>query len=172
MRGLRGTPSTGTSLRSTVVTRLFVAIWPSTEAVTAATADLDRIRPLHPALRWQAPAWHITIAFLGQAEVERTSTRLDRLLADAPVSSALRLAGAGAFGPVVWLGVEHGEWLTALARRVQRALRTPDQRFRAHVTVARGRGADARPIAAAAVPDLAAHQGPAWVPSRSRSCSR
>lgn len=149
-----------------IVTRLFVAIWPNPEAITAVAAHVERVRPSHPQLRWQPPErWHLTCAFLGAAEVERTVRSLDRLLAAAPASGELRISGAGSFGSVLWLGVEHGQWLTTLARRIQRGLRTPDQRFRGHITVARGRGRDAHRIVKEAVPDLAAQQGPPWTPS-------
>ena len=147
------------------MTRLFLAVWPSPEAVAALTADLAGVRPRHPDLRWQPPdRWHITLAFLGPADQERTRIRVDRLLVEPPTAGPVRLAGAGTFGPVLWSGVEHDPWLAALARGLQRGLRTQDQRFRAHLTVARGRGPAARSAAAAAVPDLTGHRGPAWLP--------
>jgi 2'-5' RNA ligase len=40
----------------------------------------------------------------------------------------------------------------------------PDELFRAHLTVARGRGRSAIPIARAAAPVLADYAGPAWTP--------
>lgn len=147
--------------------RLFLAIWPTSDAVAAIQADLSDIRPGHPDLRWQPPErWHITLAFLGPADAARTVASVNRLLGDPPVPAPLRTQGAGTFGPVLWLGVEHGPWLADLAHLLQRGLRVPDARFRGHVTVARGRGPLARASAGAAVPDLAQHAGPAWTPDR------
>ncbi len=147
------------------MTRLFVALWPFGEALAAIRTDVDRVRALHPGLRWQPPErWHITLAFLGPADAQRTIGTLDRLLAEPPAAGPVRTSGAGTFGSVLWLGVERAEWLTDLARHLQRGLHPPDHRFRAHVTVARGRGPGARADAAAAVPDLVGHRGPEWTP--------
>lgn len=149
------------------MTRLFVAIWPSPDAVAAIAVHLGRVQTAHPELRWQPPErWHLTCAFLGPTDPARAGRRIDRLLRDPPGAEPLRVAGAGTFGPILWLGIEHGAWLDALARRIQRGLHTADQRFRPHITVARGRGPDARDAAAAALPDLLTHDGPPWTPTQ------
>ena len=81
------------------------------------------------------------------------------------MAEPIRLARAGAFGPVVWVGVEHGAWLADLAGRLQRTLRVADRRFRAHVTVGRVRGPEGAARAREVVPLLLPHAGPAWTPS-------
>lgn len=147
--------------------RLFLAMWPTSDAVCAIQADLSEARRHHPDLRWQPPErWHVTLAFLGPAEADRAAASVDRLMSDPPVPAPVRTRGAGTFGPVLWLGVEHGPWLADLAHLLQRGLRVPDARFRGHVTVARGRGPLARANAGAAVPGLAQHAGPAWTPDQ------
>lgn len=147
--------------------RLFVAVWPSPSAVTALADEIDRARPGLTALdlRWQPPQrWHLTLAFLGPADPDHAARRLARVPLPAP--GPVRLAGSGTFGPVLWVGVEHGPWLSPLARAVQEVLHVEDRRFRAHVTVARGRGRSAAADARTAAPALAGHAGPTWVPDR------
>lgn len=144
--------------------RLFVGLWPSPQAVAHLAAALGGTdRPADPALRWQpAQRWHITVAFLGQADPVRAGRRLDRLTLPEP--GELRLAGSGRFGPIVWVGVEQDGWLPALAESVQRTLRVADGPYRPHLTVARGRGADAVGAARRAAPALAGYRGPLWTP--------
>lgn len=143
--------------------RLFVAIWPDAGARTALATAIAAIRPDHPDLRWQAEdRWHVTLAFLGPRSPQATSRRIGRV--EMPPPGPLCLSGAGTFGTVLWVGVAHGGWLADLAASLRRALDVPDERFRAHVTVARGRGADPRAATRAAVPMLAEHEGPAWLP--------
>jgi 2'-5' RNA ligase len=154
--------------------RLFAAIWPSADARDDLRGAVAAVRRAHPQLRWLPPErWHVTVAFLGQADADRATERLDAMLAGRRPHRGgavdqgpepIRLAGSGSFGPVLWVGVEHGPWLADLARRVQRALRTEDRRFRAHVTVARCRGRDANRAARAAVPALAGLRTAPWTP--------
>jgi 2'-5' RNA ligase len=146
--------------------RLFVAIWPDAAARAALRSDVDRARTAHPDLRWQAEErWHVTLAFLGDVDPVAAGRRLDALARRSlPAAEPVRTAGSGAFGPVLWVGVQHGPWLRDLARAVQDRLHVPDRRFRAHVTVARARGADPNVAARAAVPALAGHLGPHWLP--------
>lgn len=152
--------------------RLFVAIWPDPDAIAALRRTVAPARAAHPDLRWQSEErWHVTLAFLGQADPDRAAARLDGVLGGVrsgrvPGAEPIRLAGAGTFGPIVWTGVEHGPWLAELAGAVQQALNAPDRRFRAHVTVgrARGRPADAARAARTAAGSLVDHDGPAWLP--------
>jgi 2'-5' RNA ligase len=209
--------------------RLFVAIWPDPASLAVLRGAVAQARSAFPDLRWQPEErWHLTLAFLGEADERRARDRLDRLMTgrttgraagpgttpgpphapgtgygpDAahdsrapqagpapeapqagsaghaapagrpvhhravPAAHPLHLAGAGAFGPIVWVGVEHGPWLTQLAETVQRTLRVADRRFRAHVTVgrARGRPGPAKARAREVVPALGTVRGPAWTP--------
>lgn len=155
-----------------MIGRLFVAIWPGPAAIEALRATVTRARAAHPDLRWQPEErWHLTLAFLGEAEPDWAATRLDRVVGgERPPrvrgAEPIRLAGAGTFGPIVWVGVEHGPWLAELAGAAQRVLKVADRRFRAHITVgrARGRPAEATQVARAAARTLIDHDGPSWLP--------
>ena len=151
-----------------MTSRLFVALWPDGPARQALTATLQSARPAAPDVRWQSPdRWHVTLAFLGSADPDRAASRIEAVMErDHPLTEPLRLLGAGTFGPVIWIGVEHGTWLDQLARGLQRALRVADHRFRAHVTVGRIRGPNAPARARRVAPHLAAHSGPPWTPAQ------
>lgn len=143
--------------------RLFVSLWPAAEPVAHLAAALDGQRPGDRDLRWQAPdRWHITLAFLGDVDPGRTRRALGTI--PLPEAEPLRLAGAGTFGPVVWIGVEHGGWLSALADQVRGALRVDDGLFRPHLTICRARGRQAVALARAASQQYASYAGPAWTP--------
>lgn len=160
--------------------RLFVALWPDESARTALSATVKGLHPAHPEVRWQPPErWHLTLAFLGQAQAATAIRRITRALPqpapdsarptqpaepDSATAGPIRLTGAGTFGPVLWVGVEHGPWLTRLARDLQNALHVSDRRFRAHVTVGRVRGADAPARARSVLADFPDHEGPWWTP--------
>ena len=153
--------------------RLFVAIWPDPGSLAVLRSAVAQARTVFPDLRWQPEErWHLTLAFLGEADEHRARDRLERLLTGrahgraAPGAHPLHLAGSGAFGPIVWVGIEHGPWLTQLAETVQRTLRVTDRRFRAHITVgrARGRPGPAKALAREVVPALGTVRGPAWTP--------
>ena len=143
--------------------RLFVALWPGREAVGHLTDALADRRPTDTALRWQSPErWHVTLAFLGQADPDRARNRLAGLTL--PAAGPLRLTGAGTFGPVLWIDVEHGRWLPDLGRAVRRAVHADDNRNRPHLTVARARGPGAPAHARRAAEALADYRGPGWTP--------
>ena len=123
--------------------RLFVAVWPDDAARDALADTVERARQAAPDVRWQPPErWHITLAFLGVADPGRAAARISTVerRGDTPAAEPIHLVGAGAFGPVVWVGVEHGAWLADLARRA--ATRPP--RGRPAVPGPRDRGATAR----------------------------
>ena len=148
--------------------RLFAAVWPDQAAREALAAQLDDIREDATGVHWQPPhRWHITLAFLGPGDPDVAAARISAAgrRHASPLAGPLRLSGSGTFGPIVWVGVEHGPWLAELADRLQRAMRTPDRRFRAHVTVGRVRGHAALPNARATAALMSGHSGPTWTPS-------
>jgi RNA 2',3'-cyclic 3'-phosphodiesterase len=135
--------------------RLFVAITPPPAALDELEARVAALRPAWPALRWTGrPAWHVTLAFLGEVgepAAGELGPRLERAAHRHP-GLPLSIAGAGAFpGPgrarVLWTGIRGDRRaLAALARSVaagaRRAGAPPpdeDRRFRPHLTLARCR---------------------------------
>ena len=114
-----------------------------------------RCGPPGPALRWTGrPAWHVTLAFLGEVgepAAGELGPRLERAAHRHP-SLPLSFAGAGAFpapgrARVLWAGISGDRRaLEALARSVAAGARRagappPDEgrRFRPHLTLARCR---------------------------------
>lgn len=98
------------------------------------------------------PRWHVTLAFLGQADAGPVSASLRQVRA-APFDVAL--AGSGTFGGrVLWAGVGAGRAeLVALAGQVAVACREAgvvleDRPYRPHLTLRRGRDLDPAPLAA------------------------
>lgn len=149
--------------------RLFVAVYPSTEAVDSLRAAL----PGDHRLRWAPPEqWHVTLAFLGEVDGQRLPDLQARLGRAAGRGRPMTLAlhGAGAFpkpvrrGHTLWVGlrgdVEPLERLAARARAAARrvGIDVADRTFRPHLTVARARerGVDLTGAVAA----LAAYDGP------------
>jgi len=133
--------------------RLFVAleIPPAAAAALEQTVAALRDQPL----RWVTPQrWHLTIEFLGDADVDQTAS-IWRQRAHEAAPMRLHLAGAGAFpnvhhGTVLWIG-------TAGDSDAWRRIAGDDQQ--PHLTIARSR----RPAnMTAAVNALAAYEGPEW----------
>lgn len=150
--------------------RLFVAVWPDEGALAHLEAALAPLRGALGDLRWQPrERWHLTLAFLGEVDEARRPT-VRRALGDVasrhdPVGS-VALAGAGAFGRIVWVGLEpRPSALEPVARDLARSLREkgfPIERraWTPHLTVARARSATAHvPEACEALHDYA---GPGW----------
>lgn len=165
--------------------RLFVALYPSREALDHVAAAVDRLRLGAAAaagtnLRITArPLWHLTLAFLGEVPEQRAEAAAGALAAGAqrwreraarpPV---LRLAGGGKFGrrqsTLLWIGLAgEVDSLAAIARQVRRGLREnrlPYDRkpFHPHLTFARPGDRLAADDLAADLADLATYQGPEW----------
>ena len=152
--------------------RLFVAVWPSPDAVRHLESALEPVRQLAPGLRWvPSRNWHLTLTFL--AEVPDAAQReLTGRLARAATRHAplrLRFGAAGRFGDRVFFTRVSGDvdplrWLaastTAAARRT--GLEVEDRAYRPHLTVARTnrstRGLDLRKLVGA----LGDYEGPEW----------
>jgi len=158
-----------------VLMRLFVAIAPSAVALDELEAATTPLREAWPQLRWtDRPAWHITLAFLGEVD-EQAAARLGSQLADAArlrPALGLSVAGSGAFpGParanVLWAGIAGDlTGLGGLSADVVKGARQagappPDdgRGFKPHLTLARCRApADVSSLAGA----LAGYAGTPW----------
>lgn len=156
--------------------RLFTALWPSDAAIrhmrgavrglsqerlTEATRALSGFRMMPEA------QWHVTLCFHGSADPEHLARRLDRrvlrLSRKEPGLGNLRLriAGAGTFRGVLWVGVhpEAESDANTLRELVRVAGGNPDV-YRGHLTLARwNRG---RPDRALLGGFLAGYEGPRW----------
>jgi 2'-5' RNA ligase len=132
---------------------LFTALWPPEEAIRDLAVAVDRLRSARPKLeadiaagvrgfRFVSPRrWHVTLCFHGDdADEQRLSARLDRRI---PRLSRhrpprLRLAGAGTFRGVMWVGVEpHEEADATSLHALVRAAGGDPYSFRGHLTVVR-----------------------------------
>lgn len=132
------------------LSRLFVAAWPDDDALAA----LDELeRPRDQGVRWvPRENLHVTLRFLGDADPDEVSERLDALTAD---------AAHARLGPAVDALAEHSlvipvTGLDDLAMAVHASLRgvgtaNERRRFVGHLTVARLRRS-ARPRRALGMP--------------------
>ena len=93
--------------------RLFVALVPPPAVLGGLEAVVAPLRALRPGLRWTSQdAWHITLAFLGEADetaAARLTPRLARAAGRHP-PCRVTFAGAGAFpaaarARVLWCGL-------------------------------------------------------------------
>jgi 2'-5' RNA ligase len=153
------------------VPRLFSAVELPDFVVADLQIRLDKVRPEAEALKWAAPdSWHITLGFYGNREhADRRGAWLRRR-ATGLAAPRIRLAAAGGFPGVLWIGVD------SASRAAERALHAvaaaaiaeegaDDLEFRPHVTVARWRrGPERNPLAERAALALDDYLGPWWVP--------
>ncbi|GAA1838994.1 RNA 2',3'-cyclic phosphodiesterase [Pseudonocardia ailaonensis] len=141
--------------------RLFTAVVPPVEV----RADLQEVAPV-AGLRATDPAgWHVTLAFLGEADPETLRDGLARVAAGHPPLD-LALSGAGSFGNrVLWAGLSGDlDGLAALAGAVAEVARAAgltldDRPYGPHLTL--GFAAPPRPLDAE-VAALRDHRGPGW----------
>jgi RNA 2',3'-cyclic 3'-phosphodiesterase len=142
--------------------RLFSAVWPSEPALAHLERAVGRLELPAGVRRVPTEKWHLTLAFYGNdASLPERAGYLDERLAG-HTAPALRLAGAGTFAGVLWVGVQP---VTAADREALRALALAvgaGRKFRPHVTVARWR-LD-RPGSWLAE-RLVSYRGPAWTAS-------
>lgn len=161
--------------------RMFVALYPSQEALVHLEAALAEVRENMPTeysqhMRWIPPErWHITLAFLASVDPTRVD-QLQRALAVVAAEHAplvgLGLTGSGAFGSTLWVGLaptERGSAAERLAKATQRAARTCSieverRPWRAHLSIARVRGErdQVRQVTREVASSLSAYDGPLW----------
>ena len=129
--------------------RTFVAIDLPSEIRRKITQLIALLQPTTTQVRWsRADGLHLTLKFIGEIAPEKVAEVTNRLSAiriAAPLSLAIR--GAGYFpnerSPrVIWLGVEAGPDLPALAAQVEEALlplgiAKENRPFAAHLTLGR-----------------------------------
>jgi RNA 2',3'-cyclic 3'-phosphodiesterase len=155
--------------------RLFVGVAPPPAVLDNLDAACAPLRPLRDDLRWtNRPAWHITLAFLGEVtdlSLTRLLPRLERA-AWRHRAVSLSLAGAGAFpklarANVLWTGVTGdlrglSELAASVAAGARRAGAVPPdagRRFQPHLTLARCRA----PVdVSSIVASLQEYRGPEW----------
>jgi RNA 2',3'-cyclic 3'-phosphodiesterase len=135
--------------------RLFVAISPPPAVLDELESGVEPLRAGWPALRWTGrPAWHLTLAFLGEVgddAARALGPRLERAAHRHPGLS-LSFAGAGAFpspgrARVLWTGIRGdrralAELAMSVAAGARRAGAPPPdegRKFRPHLTLARCR---------------------------------
>ena len=133
--------------------RLFTALVPDAAATVHLAAALATV----DGREWTSPdKWHITLCFHGDGDdpVARAAWLRDRAASLAPIR--LRLASAGAFGDVLWIGVESDDALAAAAAQVREHAPGHVERhgFTPHLTVARAKSLD--------VTALLGYKGPWW----------
>ncbi|MEV6961048.1 RNA 2',3'-cyclic phosphodiesterase [Streptomyces sp. NPDC051207] len=135
--------------------RLFAAVLPPDEVTRELAAEVEALRQLPGAdgLRWTGrPGWHVTLAFYGEVDdalVPELSARLARAAGRTrPFPLALRGGGQFGQGRALWTGADGDvEALRLLAGRAEAAARRAGvpmgehRRYKAHLTVARSRGA-------------------------------
>jgi 2'-5' RNA ligase len=155
--------------------RLFIAAYPSAEAVAHLSAQLAQLalgRPAEPgrSLRLTRPdTWHVTLAFLGEVPDDRADAASGALLS---VPIKIKMAGGGRFGrgkfTTVWAGLDGDvPALRELATDTRKALkraRLPFDRkpFRPHVTLARPGDRLPAEELARDLAVLGAYEGPQW----------
>ncbi|MGQ0519625.1 MAG: RNA 2',3'-cyclic phosphodiesterase [Actinomycetota bacterium] len=140
--------------------RLFVAVWPPAPVVTALAGVVEALRRRDGSgqLRWTEPAqWHVTLRFLGRADVD-VATAAYRAVAPAAVPVEARLGPAtGRFGRrVLHVPASGLEGLAAATVAATAGVgdAPQDHGFAGHLTLARARprgGVDLAPLAGVAV---------------------
>lgn len=133
--------------------RMFVAAYPTEEAVAELEEFLDVRRDADQAWRWSRPEnWHLTLAFLPAVPERRVEDVVEALaqVAQRSAPNSAALAGSGAFplpeaARVLYLGIDTDRvWLDGLAGRIRTAVGragvdVDGGTFRPHLTVARSR---------------------------------
>ena len=142
--------------------RLFSAVWPSEPALVHLERAVRRVELPAGVRRVPTEKWHLTLAFYGNdASLPERAGYLDEQLAGL-AAPALRLAGAGTFAGVLWVGVEPAAPKDRQALRAVAIAAGAGRKFRPHITVARWRlDRPGRWMAE----QLAAYRGAVWIAS-------
>lgn len=127
--------------------RLFVAVHFTPEVKSALLRAIGDVRAQ---CEWCNPTreenLHLTLAFIGEARDPRPAiAALDECVCPA---FSITVGGAGRFGDLWWAGIEPSRELSALAERIQSALRARGfdierRPFKPHITLAREVRSDA-----------------------------
>ena len=154
----------------TTVPRLFSAVELPEFVAADLEARLDKVRSDAEVLRWVDPSsWHITLGFYGNREhADRRGAWLRRR-ATGLAAPRIRLASAGHFPGVLWIGVDSASRAAEHAMHAVAAAAKADEgdedAFRPHVTVARWRrGPDRNAHGERAQLALGDYVGPWWIP--------
>lgn len=132
--------------------RLFIALPLSAAAIDELRAEMGRLRPFAPPVKWVRPEQlHVTLKFLGDVAEEREEDVIDALRQAADISMfTFNMSGIGAFPDrrrprVIWAGIEKGRnEVVQLAGRVEDKLAAVkfergQMPFSPHVTLGRVR---------------------------------
>ena len=128
--------------------RLFVALDISAEIRERIAGFIARLRQHAVSARWvNAESLHVTLKFLGEVPESRLEAVQEKLRSVEGAALPICFKGTGFFptpksARVFWIGIEAGQELAMLARRIEEALRPlgfePEQRaFSPHLTLAR-----------------------------------
>lgn len=138
--------------------RTFIAIDLPSEIRRKIAQLQDLLKPTTTQVRWTRPeGLHLTLKFIGEIppnKAEEATSRLASIRVPAPLSIAVRGAGyfPNARSPrVIWVGVEGGPDLPALAAQVEEVLGPlgipkENRAFSAHLTLGRVKVPDKIPV--------------------------
>jgi 2'-5' RNA ligase len=148
------------------VARLFSALVPPAPALDhLATWLADH--PIDAPLRWGRRArWHVTVGFFGDDDDPDRRTKWLRRRVTGRLAPTLRLAGAGTFPGVLWVGVRTGTETDArrlaVLGQAAGAGRADRMAFHPHLTLARWRSGT--PDRDALIAVFAGYTGPWFTP--------
>ncbi|MCA1193366.1 MULTISPECIES: 2'-5' RNA ligase family protein [unclassified Saccharopolyspora] len=144
--------------------RLFTAVRPPPAAVehlAAALGEIPHDQRLRRFRRTDPAQWHLTLCFHGPTDPAPLAAELDRRVPAAGPAPRLRLAGAGTFRGVLWIGVETAtDADTRGLHELVRIAGGDPGGFRAHLTVARWNAG--LPDPARLIGPLSGYAGPWW----------
>lgn len=129
--------------------RLFVGLWPDPDTARQLARLADQAASRFGGRTMRVDTLHLTLAFLGNVDVDRTSALCRMIETWSPVGGSITLAHVGRFrGPrILWLGPTDAcvPWLDALhadlcARLERLGFEVAGEPFRPHVSLLRKAG--------------------------------